>query len=231
METLSSIVNSMSRAAKTASVALVTGDTKVVDRGKGDGIFINTAGIGVIEHDQVIAPQSVRPGDVILLNGDLARHGMAVMAVREGLEFESAIESDTAPLADIVLTLLAEGIEIHCLRDLTRGGLASTLNEIAVTAKAGMVIEENFIPVREDAVSACEILGLDPLYEGRFGAFVAAKDAERALGIMRNHENGKGSCVIGKVVDDPYFLVKMKSKIGTCRIVDMLSGEQLPRIC
>ena len=233
-EVLVRIVDSMKKAAKRCSVELVTGDTKVVDKGKGDGLFINTAGIGVIEHDQVIAPQSVRPGDVILLNGDLARHGMAVMAVREGLEFESAIESDTAPLADIVLTLLAEGIEIHCLRDLTRGGLASTLNEIAVTAKAGMVIEENFIPVREDAVSACEILGLDPLYvanEGRFVAFVAAKDAERALGIMRNHENGKGSCVIGKVVDDPYFLVKMKSKIGTCRIVDMLSGEQLPRIC
>lgn len=234
METLGRVVQSMAAAAQEAGVQIVTGDTKVVDKGKGDGLFINTAGIGVIEHDQVIAPQSVRPGDVILLNGDLARHGMAVMAVREGLEFESAIESDTAPLADIVLTLLAEGIEIHCLRDLTRGGLASTLNEIAVTAKAGMVIEENFIPVREDAVSACEILGLDPLYvanEGRFVAFVAAKDAERALGIMRNHENGKGSCVIGKVVDDPYFLVKMKSKIGTCRIVDMLSGEQLPRIC
>ncbi len=234
METLERVVQSMQQAAQEAGVRIVTGDTKVVDKGKGDGLFINTAGIGVIEHDQVIAPQSVRPGDVILLNGDLARHGMAIMAVREGLAFESSIESDTAPLADIVLTLLAEGIEIHCLRDLTRGGFASTLNEIAAASTAGIVINENFIPVREDVASACEILGLDPLYvanEGRFVAFVAAKDAERALGIMRNHKNGKGSCIIGKVVDDPNFLVKMKSKIGACRIVDMLSGEQLPRIC
>lgn len=234
METLGHVIQSMAAAAQEAGVRIVTGDTKVVDKGKGDGLFINTAGIGVIEHELVIAPQSVRPGDVILLNGDLARHGMAVMAVREGLEFESAIESDTAPLAELVLTLLAAGIEIHCLRDLTRGGLASTLNEIAVASQTGIVIDENAIPIREDTASACEILGLDPLYvanEGRFAAFVAAKDAGRALEIMKAHKEGSPACVIGEVTQHQPGLVVMKSRIGASRIVDMLSGEPLPRIC
>ena len=175
---------------------IITGDTKVVDKGKGDGLFINTAGIGVIEHDQNIAPQNVRPGDAVLVSGDLGRHGMAIMAVREGLEFESAIESDSAPVHEIVLELLKAGIEIHCLRDLTRGGLASALNEIAEAADAcASKSRKNQIPVREDVHAACEMLGLDPLHvacEGRFVAFVAAKDAERALKIMRGHAAGAG---------------------------------------
>lgn len=234
MEMLWRVVRSMQQAAEAARVQLVTGDTKVVDRGKGDGIFINTAGIGVIEHNGTIAPKSVRAGDLIFLNGDIGRHGIAIMAVREGLSFESAIESDSAPLADLVLKLLDAGIEIHCLRDLTRGGLASALNEIAETAGVGISIDESLIPVREDVQGACEILGLDPLYvanEGRFAAFIAPSDAERALQIMRSHPLGREACLIGRVAEDPSGLVTMKSRIGSNRIVDMLSGEQLPRIC
>ena len=233
METLWQVLQSMQQAAEMARVRIVTGDTKVVDRGKGDGIFINTTGVGIIEHNQAIAPQSVQPGDLLLLNGDLARHGIAIMAVREGLEFETTIESDSAPLADLVLDLLAANIEIHCLRDLTRGGLASVLNEIAAAAKVGIEIEENSIPIREDVQGACEILGFDPLYvanEGRFVAFIPQKDGDRALGIMRSH-SGRNAAIIGKVVKDKNSLVVLKSKIGSKRIVDMLSGEQLPRIC
>jgi hydrogenase expression/formation protein HypE len=234
IETLWRVVQSMQQAAQKADVQIVTGDTKVVDKGKGDGIFINTAGIGIITHPQTIAPQMIRPGDVLLLNGDLGRHGIAIMAVREGLEFESGIESDSAPVANLVLELLSAGIEIHCLRDLTRGGLASALNEIAQAAHVSILIEESFIPVREDVQGACEILGLDPLYvanEGRFVAFVASSDAERALTIMNTHPLGTGSSVIGRVVVDSPDTVVMKSKIGARRIVDMLYGEQLPRIC
>jgi hydrogenase expression/formation protein HypE len=181
-----------------------------------------------------IAPTSVRPGDVILLNGDLGRHGMAIMAVREGLEFESKIESDCAPLADLVLQLLDAGIEIHCLRDLTRGGLASALNEIAEAARWQINIEESTIPIREDVRGACEILGFDPLYvanEGRFIAFVEKAEAERALAILRSHILGAEASIIGKVLEDTNGLVTMKSRIGVHRILDMLSGEQLPRIC
>ncbi|MBN1869738.1 MAG: hydrogenase expression/formation protein HypE [Candidatus Omnitrophica bacterium] len=234
METLWQIVRSIKQAADEASVRIVTGDTKVVDRGKGDGVFINTAGVGLMEHHLNIHPSSVKKGDVILLNGDIARHGMAVMTVREGLEFESAIESDTAPLANIVLTLLNEGIEIHCLRDLTRGGLASTLNEIAMAAKVEIRIDELSIPVREDVAAACEILGFDPLYvanEGRFAAFIPKKDKEKALAVMKKHSMGKGACLVGEVIGEGEALVTMKSKIGTTRVIDMLSGEQLPRIC
>ncbi|MEK7728266.1 MAG: hydrogenase expression/formation protein HypE [candidate division KSB1 bacterium] len=234
METLWRVVQSMQQAAEAARVQLVTGDTKVVDKGKGDGMFINTAGIGMIEHNLTIAPASVQPNDVILLNGDLGRHGMAIMAVREGLEFESAIASDCAPLADLVLKLLESGIKIHCLRDLTRGGLASALNEIAEAAQLQINIEENAIPIREDVQGACEILGFDPLYvanEGRFIAFVEKAEAARALAIMRAHALGAEAAIIGKVTEDATALVTMKSKIGVNRIVDMLSGEQLPRIC
>lgn len=234
METLWRVVQSMQRAAEAAHVQLVTGDTKVVDKGKGDGIFINTAGIGVIEHDLVIAPASVRPGDVVLLNGDIGRHGIAIMAVREGLSFESEIESDSAPLADLVMTLVHAGIEIHCLRDLTRGGLASALVEIAEAAGVEIALDEASIPVREDVQGACEILGFDPLYvanEGRFTAFVPPRDAERSLALMRSHPLGAQANIIGQVRANASGRVTMKSKIGATRIVDMLSGEQLPRIC
>ena len=234
METLWSVVQSMRCAASEARVQLVTGDTKVVDKGKGDGIFINTAGVGVIEHDLSISPASVRPGDVVLLSGDLGRHGIAIMAEREGLAFESAIESDCAPLGDLVMRLIDSKIEILCMRDLTRGGLASALVEIAEAAKVQIRIDENSIPVREDVRGACEILGFDPLYlanEGRFVAFIAASDADRALDILRSHPLGDGSCLIGKVTNDSSPAVVMRSRIGATRIVDMLSGEQLPRIC
>jgi hydrogenase expression/formation protein HypE len=234
METLWRVVQSMRRAAEAAHVQLVTGDTKVVDKGKGDGIFINTAGIGVIEHDLVIAPASARPGDVVLLNGDIGRHGIAIMAVREGLAFESEIESDSAPLADLVMILLQAGIEIHCLRDLTRGGLASALVEIAEAAGIEIALDEAAIPVREDVQGACEILGFDPLYvanEGRFIAFVPPRDAERSLALMRSHPLGAQANIIGHVRANASGRVTMRSKIGATRIVDMLSGEQLPRIC
>jgi|ERR1019366_4068959 hydrogenase expression/formation protein HypE len=234
METLWRVVCSMSDAAKKCSVQIVTGDTKVVDKGKGDGLFINTAGLGVIEHGLHIAPQNVRPGDAILVSGDLGRHGMAIMAVREGLQFESAIESDSAPIHDVVLDLLKSGIEIHCLRDLTRGGLASALNEIAEAAKVKIAVEEKSIPVREDVHAACEMLGLDPLHvanEGRLVAFVAPKDSERALQILRRHAVSANAAVIGRVAEKSAPLVTIKSAIGASRILDMPSGEQLPRIC
>jgi hydrogenase expression/formation protein HypE len=234
METLWQVVCSMQHAAKAAKVQIVTGDTKVVDKGKGDGIFINTSGVGVIEHMQTIAPPSVQPGDMVLLNGDIGRHGMAIMAVREGLGFETIIESDSMPLADLVLELLAAGIKINCMRDLTRGGLASALNEIAQASGVAIAIDENLIPIREDIQGACEILGLDPLYvanEGRFIAFIPQVDAERALAIMREHSCGTAAQIVGTVTNDTSNLVTIKSKIGQQRILDMLSGEQLPRIC
>ncbi len=234
IETLWRVVQAMQKAAAAANVQLVTGDTKVVDRGKGDGIFINTAGIGILDHSQIIGPQSIRPGDMVLLSGDIGRHGMAIMAVREGLTFESAIESDCAPLADLVMALLAAGLRLHCLRDLTRGGLASALVELAETARHDIHLEQRAIPVQEPVQSACEMLGLDPLYvanEGRFVAFVPPEDAERALALMRSHPLGVDARVIGRVARETTGLVTLTSLIGTRRMVDRLSGEQLPRIC
>ena len=234
METLWKIVSSMQQAAEQAGVQIITGDTKVVDKGKGDSLFINTAGIGILEHALKIAPQSVQPGDAVLVNGDLGRHGMAVMAVREGLSFESAIESDSAPLAEPVLQLLRAGIQIHCLRDLTRGGLTSVLNEISEVANLALHVEEKLIPIREDVHAACEILGLDPLQvacEGRFAAFVPEREADRALEILRAHPTSAGATRIGKVSDQRSPKVLLKSAIGAQRILDMSTGEQLPRIC
>lgn len=233
-EKLWRIVQSMKQAAIEAKVELVTGDTKVVDRGKGDEIFINTAGVGVIEHELTIAPSSVQAGDAILLSGDLGRHGIAIMAAREGLEFESEIESDCAPLASVILKMIDEGIEIHCLRDLTRGGLASALVEIAEASGLQINIEEKQIDVREDVRGACEILGFDPLYlanEGRFIAFVPQKHADHALRIMNSNLFDSTATQIGKVSADASGDVILKSRIGANRIVDMFTGEQLPRIC
>ena len=234
METLWRVVCSLGDAARKCRVSIVTGDTKVVDKGKGDGLFINTTGLGVIEHSQEILPRNVQSGDVILVSGDLGRHGMAIMAVREGLQFESAIESDSAPVSGVVLDMLQAGIEIHCLRDLTRGGLASALNEIAEAAGVRMAVEEKMIPVREEVHAACEILGLDPLQvanEGRFAAFVAEKDAARAMEILRRHAVSGNAAIIGRVGEKGPPLVSIKSAIGASRILDMPSGEQLPRIC
>jgi hydrogenase expression/formation protein HypE len=233
METLERVVESMQRAAEAAGVLVVTGDTKVVDKGKGDGLYINTAGIGVIEHGLLLTPQSVRPGDAVILSGDIGRHGMAVMAVREGLEFESQITSDCAPLTALVLALLEAGIALHCLRDLTRGGLASALVEIARGAALNIHIVESDIPVSEDVRGACEILGLDPLYvanEGRFIAFVPAQDAEETLEILG--ENARQIGIVSHAEQqDGEKIVTLTSAIGATRILDMLSGEQLPRIC
>ena len=238
METLWRVVQSMKKAAEEAGIQLVTGDTKVVDKGKGDGLFINTAGIGVAEHDLVIAPASVRPGDAVLLSGDIGRHGMAIMSVREGLEFESSIESDCAPLARPVQELLKAGITVHCLRDLTRGGLSSALNEIAHATGTQVEIDEAAVPVQEQVRGACEILGFDPLYvanEGRFVAFVPQEEASRALEILKaNAPGGNAAAIIGTVKSaEPASQgrVTVRSCIGVSRILDMLTGEQLPRIC
>ncbi len=234
MESLWRIVQSMQRAAEEAGVQLVTGDTKVVDKGKGDGIFINTAGVGLIDHAQVIAPASVRAGDAVLLSGDLGRHGISIMATREGLSFESEIESDCAPLADLVRRMIEAGVELHCLRDLTRGGLASALVEISEVSGLQIRIDENAIPVREDVRGACEILGLDPLYlanEGRFVVFLPATHADRALAILTAHPLGQNAALIGRAEQGSSNHVLIRSSIGALRIVDMFSGEQLPRIC
>jgi hydrogenase expression/formation protein HypE len=234
MATLWQIVQSMQRTAVQAGVQIVTGDTKVVDRGKGDQIFINTAGVGFVTHQQAISPQHVQSGDAILLSGDLGRHGMAIMAAREGLAFESVIESDCAPLTTLVFSLLDADIDVHCLRDLTRGGLASAVVEIAEVSGYHIHLDEKMIPVREDVRGACEILGLDPMYvanEGRFIAFIASHDADRALSILRGQENGSDAAIIGHVQTLMDRRVTMRSTIGANRIVDMISGEQLPRIC
>jgi hydrogenase expression/formation protein HypE len=234
METLWKIVQSMQEAARIAGVQIITGDTKVVDRGKGDGVFINTSGIGIIEHNLDISPSSIRPGDTVILSGDIARHGMAVMATREGLAFESTIESDCAPLASLVSKLIGNGVEIHCLRDLTRGGLASALVELSESSKSHIEIEENLIPVQENVRGACEILGLDPLYvanEGRMVIFTGPQDAEKAISILRNDSLAANATIIGQVMPRRSTLVTIKSSIGVSRIVDMFSGEQLPRIC
>jgi len=234
LDTLRRVVHSMSDAAAAVGVEIVTGDLKVVDRGKADGLFVNTAGVGRIVAADPIEPQSVRPGDAVIVSGDLARHGIAVMATREGLGFESAIESDCAPLADPVLALIEAGIAVHCLRDLTRGGLASALVEIAETAALSIDIDETAVPVREDVRSACELLGLDPLHvanEGRFVAFVPAAEAVRALAQLRRFPVSEAATVIGAVGQAATGRVICKSAIGGRHVLDMLAGDQLPRIC
>jgi hydrogenase expression/formation protein HypE len=239
METLWRIAQSMRRAADLAGVQIVTGDTKVVDRGKGDGIFINTSGIGAIATDLEIAPPSIREGDVILVNGDLGRHGIAIMAARQGLEFETEIESDCMDLSQLVMAMLESGVEIHAMRDLTRGGLATALNELASTTNLSITIEETAIAVQEDVQAVCEILGLDPLYvanEGRFIAFVPESEVETAIAIARQFPQAGGAMqVIGKVVKPDISgrqaLVSLQGKLGMSRVLSMLSGEQLPRIC
>jgi hydrogenase expression/formation protein HypE len=239
MDSLWRVRQSMHHAAEAAQVQFVTGDTKVVEKGKGDGLFVNTAGIGIVAHRQIIGPNSIQPGDVILLSGDIGRHGMAIMAVREGLAFESTIESDCAAVAGLVLNLLDAGLDLHCLRDLTRGGLATALVELAEAAQLPIAVEERMIPVHEDVQGACEILGLDPSYvanEGRFIAFVPASQADRALALMHAHPLGLEARVIGQVGAPSTSAsrpgtVTMHTAIGATRNIDMLSGEQLPRIC
>ncbi len=232
--TLERVVRSMQAAAAAAGVTIVTGDTKVVERGKGDGLYVTTAGVGVIETPLSIVPGSIRAGDAIVLSGDVGRHGMAIMATRAGLEFESAIESDCAPLVAPVQALLAAGLEIHCLRDLTRGGLATSLVELAESSQLAIAIDAAKVPVSELVGGACEILGLDPFYvanEGRFVCVLPAEQAPRAAEIITASAPGGPAVIIGHVKAGPAGQVTQRSVIGSERIVDRLSGEQLPRIC
>jgi hydrogenase expression/formation protein HypE len=236
MDTLRTVVTSMQEAAAQAKVQLVTGDTKVVDKGKGDELFVNTSGIGVIEANvkTAIGPASVQVGDSVIVSGDLGRHGIAILSVRQGLEFESPILSDSANVWPAVEALLNAGIDVHCLRDLTRGGLATTLNEIASARGVCIKLEETLMPVEETVEGACEILGLDPLYvanEGRFAAFVPSAQTEAALEVLKNLPVSQSAVAVGKVEESPRGLVVLQSRIGGNRVVDMLSGEQLPRIC
>ncbi|MBX3739127.1 MAG: hydrogenase expression/formation protein HypE [Candidatus Didemnitutus sp.] len=236
VDTLKKVVASMKEAAERANVAIVTGDTKVVERGKGDGLYVTTAGVGVIETSLTVAPTSVRAGDAIVLSGDLGRHGMAIMATRANLSFESEITSDCAPLVAPVQALLAAGLEIHCLRDLTRGGLATSLVEIAEQSKLALAIDAAKVPVSEMVQGACEILGLDPLYvanEGRFVCILPEAQAAQAVEIINRtaSDNAGAATIIGKVKPGPAGQVTQRSVIGAERIVDRLSGEQLPRIC
>ena len=231
---LARIVESMARAAKEAGVPVVTGDTKVVETGKADGVFISTTGVGVLAEGVTLSGDRARPGDAILLSGSIGEHGMAIMASRENLAFASAIVSDSAALHGLVATLLATGADIHCLRDPTRGGLATTLNEIARQSGVGMRLDESAIPVNPEVAAACEFLGLDPLYvanEGKLVAVVAATDAGRVLAAMRAHPLGAGAARIGEVIEDAHCFVQMTTALGGRRIVDWLAGDPLPRIC
>ncbi len=246
MAELGGIAASMRAAAETCGVALVTGDTKVVDRGKGDGLFVTTAGVGLVPAGVDVRPTRVGPGDAVLLSGDVGRHGIAVLSVREGLAFETQVESDCAPLHGLVAALLDAGIDVHCLRDPTRGGLAAALNEIALDAGVGIEVDEASVPVAEGVAGACEILGLDPLYvacEGRLVAFVPEAEAEHALEVLRSQPQGAGAMRIGTVRSAggagahaspggaPPGTVVLRTRLGTRRVLDLLSGEQLPRIC
>ena len=234
LATLERVVQSMRAAAAAVGVPLVTGDTKVVDRGRADGLYVTTTGLGRVRSDLELGPARVQPGDRILINGDVGRHGMAIMAVREGLAFESTLTSDCAPLVEPVFRLLDAGIPVHCLRDLTRGGLASALVEIAETTGLDLVVDEAAVPVSEEVQGACEILGLDPLHvanEGRFIAFVAESDAERALARLRQAAPDLPATLIGQVRGPGEGRVTLRSRIGAARVLDMFSGEQLPRIC
>jgi hydrogenase expression/formation protein HypE len=234
MDGLWQVIRSMQAAAATAGVTLVTGDTKVVERGKGDGIFITTSGIGLILPGVIIDPGRARPGDRILLSGSIADHGIAIMSVREGLQFETTVRSDTAPLNGMVASILEACPGIHVMRDPTRGGVASVLNEIAAAASVGIRIEEDRIPVAEEVRGACELLGFDPLYvanEGKMIAFVPKEQADSVLRIMRAHPLGRDAADIGEVVAGHPGVVTMRTRVGGSRVVDMMSGEQLPRIC
>jgi hydrogenase expression/formation protein HypE len=231
---LQRIVSSMAQVAKAAGVAIVTGDTKVVERGKGDGVYISTTGVGYVKGSTSPSGDRARAGDAILLSGTIGDHGMAIMSQREGLQFESAIESDSAALHELVAVMLATGADIHVLRDPTRGGLATTLNEIARQSGVGMVLNENNIPVHRQVVAACEFLGLDPLYvanEGKLIAICAEADAAKLLDAMRTHPLALSAAVIGTVIADDACFVQMKTKLGGRRMVDWLNGDQLPRIC
>jgi hydrogenase expression/formation protein HypE len=228
------IVESMAAASRDAGVPVITGDTKVVEQGKGDGVFITTTGVGVVPPGLQISGDRARPGDAIIVSGTIGDHGVAIMSLRENLSFETTIESDTAALHRLIAEMVAAVPAIRCLRDPTRGGLGTTLNEFARQSGAGMLIRESAIPVRPQVNAACEFLGLDPLYvanEGKLIAICPREDAERLLAAMRAHPLGTDSAIIGEVIEDPHRFVQMDTAFGGRRIVDWLTGEQLPRIC
>ncbi len=231
---LERIVTSIKEATEEAGVEIVTGDTKVVPRGSADKLFINTAGVGLIPEGVDISGSNARPGDKILLSGTIGEHGLAVMSQRESLEFKIPIQSDCAPLNKLVVDMLAASPEIHCLRDPTRGGLATTLNELATQSKVGMRIDEENIPLQEAVRATCELLGFDPLYvanEGKLVAILPPTDAERVLNQMRQNCYGREGAIIGEVVEQHPGRVVMRTRLGTSRLIDMLSGDLLPRIC
>ncbi len=231
---LKRIVESMAAASRAAGVPIVTGDTKVVEKGKGDGVFITTTGVGVVPAGVQISGDRARPGDHILVSGTIGDHGVAVMSLRENLSFGTTIRSDTAALHGLVAAMVAAVPEIHCLRDPTRGGLATTLNELALQSGAGMLIDEAAVPVQRAVEAACEFLGLDPMYvanEGKLVAICAPADAARLLEAMRAHPLGRDAAIIGEVMADPHHFVQMRTRFGGKRNVDWLTGDQLPRIC
>jgi hydrogenase expression/formation protein HypE len=231
---LKRIVASMRQACALANVSLVTGDTKVVDRGKGDQVFITTSGIGVVPRGRNLSIRNARPGDCVLVSGTIGDHGIAIMSVREGIEFETVLESDCAPLNDLVRVMLEACPEIRCMRDPTRGGISSALNELADASNVGVVLDESSIPIRPDVRGACDMLGLDPLYvanEGKLIAVAPAQMADQLLAAMRAHPLGKNSALIGKITDSHPGMVVLRTLIGGERVVTMLTGEQLPRIC
>lgn len=231
---LQRIVNSMADAAKKADVAIITGDTKVVERGKGDGIFITTTGIGVVPDGVHISGNRAKPGDHVIVSGYMGDHGIAIMSYRNNLQFETSIQSDTTALHNLVSCMINAVPNIHCLRDPTRGGLATTLNELARQSGVGFMIDESKIPIRIQVRSACELLGLDPLYvanEGKLIAICAPEDSQKIIDVMRAHPLGTDAAIIGEVIKDARQFVQLKTKLGGKRIVDWLTGEQLPRIC
>jgi hydrogenase expression/formation protein HypE len=234
METLGLICASMARACNEAHVQIATGDTKVVNRGHGDGVFINTSGIGLISEATNIAPDHAQPGDVVIVSGTMGDHGIAIMSVREGLKFQTELRSDTAPLAGLVEAMLARSPGMHCLRDATRGGLAAVLNELAQASHCGIEFDETKVPVRAQVAAACEMLGLDPLFianEGKLIAIVPETQADACLEAMRGHAYGREATIIGRVVKDHAGLVVARTSVGGTRVVDLPAGELLPRIC
>jgi len=231
---LKKILESMGKSADKAEVHIVTGDTKVVPRGAADKIFINTSGVGIVPDNVNISGKNAQPGDKILISGTVADHGMTILTQREGLTFNSQLKSDTAPLNRMVAEILTASSQIHTLRDPTRGGVGTTLNEIAKQSRVGVKLHEASIPIRDDVRGACELLGLDPLYianEGKLLACVGPDDAEKVLKVMQSNIYGKDACIIGEITEENPGKVYMKTSIGGTRIVDMLTGEQLPRIC
>jgi hydrogenase expression/formation protein HypE len=234
LETLNRVVDSFQRAARAAGVEVVTGDTKVVEKGSCDGMFINTSGIGLVPDGVKLSADQARPGDKIILSGPIGEHGIAILAQREGLELETPLESDSAALHELVAAMQHTGARLRCMRDPTRGGLSSALNEIAARSRTGMTLDERSIPVRDEVRGVCELLGLDPLYvanEGKLVAIVDAPDAEKLVAAMREDPLGREARIIGTVTAENPGLVVMRTTLGTTRIVDMLAGDQLPRIC